>query len=77
MTQIVTEPRTTEERAARLREFYEADCAILGIPPYDSPLESQLADTGVAAVLQASGLPLGTDAAERASLTALASPAPF
>ncbi len=27
MTQIVTEPRTTEERAARLREFYEADCA--------------------------------------------------
>lgn len=57
MTQIVTEPRTTEETAALLIAFYEADCAILGIPPYDSPLESRLADTGVAAVLRASGLP--------------------
>ena len=54
MTQIVTEPRTTEERAARLREFYEADCAVLGIPPYDSELEAGMADAIVAATLEAS-----------------------
>lgn len=42
MTAIVTDPpvkRTTEETAALLIAFYEEECAILGIPPYDSPAE--------------------------------------
>ena len=47
-------PRTTEERARRLRAAYESGCAILGIPPYDSSLESAMTAAGVGAVLEAS-----------------------